>query len=398
MRLLRWTGVGEAGAPFAGLATLLRDVEPAALAALPAPQRGALDAALAGGATSIAPLAAALASAAATGSAMPGEAAHATQRAVATATATLLRTLARERPLALLLDGAERLDRPSALALEFCARRLPPGAGLLLTRLPGDDGVGEGDAIALDALRGADHAERHLLGPLSPTSWSGCCASGSSAPACSSRRRRGAELSRVCAAAGGNPGHALALAAALPAGEPAPAVLPPAAGPPPFAKRLETLDARAAATLLAIVTATRPTLPLLRRLLGAAATTAVERLEALELVEVAGERVLPAHPLLAGVVYAAADDEQRRTLHRRLAEAVDDHEERARQLAHAELLPQALPALRAAAAAPPPAAPRRPPPSCWSWRSLATTIRCCGCAPPSTISRPATRRAPRRCC
>lgn len=347
IQVLRCEG-DEAGAPFAALATLLREVEPAARAALPAPQRAALEAALAGGAATTAPIGAAFAGAAATGGAQPVEALRATQRAVATATATLLSTLARERPLALLLDGAERLDRPSSLALEFCARRLPPGAGLLLTRLPHDDS--ERDGIALAALRHVDRAERHLLGPLSPEELERLLRARLQRPGLFEPAPARAELSRVCAAAGGNPGHALALAAALPAGEPAPAVLPPSAAPPPFAQRLQTLDAHAAAALLAIVTATRPTLPLLRRLLGAAATTEVERLEALELVAVVGERVLPAHPLLAGVVYAAADHEQRRTLHRRLAQAVDDPEERARQLAHAELLPQALPALRAAAA------------------------------------------------
>ncbi|MDR9372549.1 AAA family ATPase, partial [Conexibacter sp. JD483] len=124
--------------PYGALAALVAQLDPALTQALPAPQRAALAQALAGEAVD--------------------------QRLIGTATRTLIGVLTRARPLALALDGAERLDRPSALVLEFCARRLPAGAGLLLTRLPG--GAGEGDRLALAALRGTDHAERHRLGPL----------------------------------------------------------------------------------------------------------------------------------------------------------------------------------------------------------------------------------------
>ncbi len=93
----------EAAFSYSALADLLVSVEPEILAALPTPQRDALEIALLR-----------------TG---PGDAA-AGQRAIATATVSVLRLLATSTPLLVAVDDVQWLDRPSARVLEFAARRL----------------------------------------------------------------------------------------------------------------------------------------------------------------------------------------------------------------------------------------------------------------------------------
>src|SRR4051794_9565747 len=99
--VLRVRGVeSEVEVAFAGLHELLRPVL-GELDRLPAPQRAALEAAL-----GLAPAAAA------------------ERHLVGAATLGLLAALAEERPVVVLADDVQWLDRPSASALMFAARRL----------------------------------------------------------------------------------------------------------------------------------------------------------------------------------------------------------------------------------------------------------------------------------
>src|SRR3954447_5408183 len=99
--VLRVRGVeSEIEVAFAGLHELLRPVL-GELGRLPAPQRGALEAAL-----GLAPAAAA------------------ERHLVGAATLGLLAGLAEERPVVVLADDVQWLDRPSASALTFAGRRL----------------------------------------------------------------------------------------------------------------------------------------------------------------------------------------------------------------------------------------------------------------------------------
>ncbi len=95
----------ELGTAYAGLVDLLRPLPDSLLAALPPPQRQALTAALLRGAPT------------------PGSTAG--DFAVATALTALLGDLAADRPLLLVLDDAQHLDRASAGALAHVARRAP---------------------------------------------------------------------------------------------------------------------------------------------------------------------------------------------------------------------------------------------------------------------------------
>src|SRR5262245_41478945 len=108
--------LAEATLSFAVLGDLLEGVPEKHFAALPEPQRRALDVALlrVRGGTS------------------PPDA-----RTVAVATRSLLHALASERPLLLAIDDAQWVDAPSARTLSFAIRRIGEDrAGVLLTRRP----------------------------------------------------------------------------------------------------------------------------------------------------------------------------------------------------------------------------------------------------------------------
>jgi hypothetical protein len=106
----------EARLSFAALHDLLDGVSPDELAGLPEPQLQALDVALL--------------RAAPTGSA-PGE------HAIAVGLLSALRALAARGPVIVAIDDLQWLDRPSAEALAFAARRLDGAAvGFLLTTRP----------------------------------------------------------------------------------------------------------------------------------------------------------------------------------------------------------------------------------------------------------------------
>jgi len=293
----------EARLSFAALTDLLQAVLEEVLPSLPPPQRRALEAALLLREPDPAP----------------------EQRAVSTAFLKVLQVLAARDPLLIAVDDAQWLDAPSRAVLEFAARRLGEGrvAVLLAVR------VEEGNArLGLERAFGEERVETIRVGPLSLGALHRLL-----------RRRLGTPLPRpllmrVHETSGGNPFFALELARALSRNA---ELTPGAALPVPDTLR-ELVDRRIAAlsepvrrTLEAVAALGDPPLVLVR---GAGVVPrAVDEAVAAGLLELDGDRVRFAHPLLASGVYSALGPEARRALHERLAAVVEDPEQRARHLA-----------------------------------------------------------------
>src|SRR5579859_2770931 len=292
----------EAPLSYAALADLLATVPEVVLGVLPRTQRIALEAAL-------------LRSSTRTGN-------H-DHRAVATGLLSVLNGLAREAPVLVAIDDLQWLDASSRRALEFAVRRRSARIGILASiRSTARDA-----RYAEAQLSDGEQREHLEVGPLSLGSLSRLL-----------KQRTGRTYSRpamvrVLGVSGGNPFFALELARVLgdmqaqTAGMRYPATLADVAR-----ARLAHLDPRAAEVLLAAAALAVPTVEVLERL-QAGATASLERAEELEVVEIEGNRVRFAHPLLASGVYAMASPARRRDIHRRLAAAGLDPEERARHLA-----------------------------------------------------------------
>jgi DNA-binding CsgD family transcriptional regulator len=300
---------------YAALADLLRSVDDEVLGGLPQPQREALDGALlragAGG----------------------GEV---DRRAVGTAALSVLEALAAEAPVVVAIDDVQWLDRPSAHMVEFCARRLPGGVGLLASRR-----VDEESAWTAGLLRvhSTEQVEVRALAGLTMPDLQRLLRERLPEPL--DRRT----LLRVHGASGGNPFYAIELARALPAdAPPAPALPLPPSLDDVVAARIAVLEPAVEEALLAVAVVAYPTIELLERVLGPDAAERIDEAEALGMLELDGVRLRFTHPLLAAGVYARATSGRRRAMHRRLADAVTDLEERARHLAFAGL-PDAVPAL-----------------------------------------------------
>jgi DNA-binding CsgD family transcriptional regulator len=241
---------------------------------------------------------------------------------VGLATLGLLSEVAEQQPLLCVVDDAQWLDRASAQALAFVARRLlaEPVALVFATHEPGEEFRGLPELL-VGGLR--DDAARELLssvltGPLD-------------------ERVR----DRIVAETRGNP---LALLE-LPRGVPG---LPGVASPPgrieeSFRRRLEVLPA--ATRRLLLVAAAEPTgepglVWRAAQLLGIGAEVLAPAADAGLLM--IGERVMFRHPLVRSAVYRAASPADRRAAHQALADETDpqaDPDRRAWHRAQATLGP-----------------------------------------------------------
>jgi len=243
------------------------------------------------------------------------------RRAIAVALLATLRTLAGERPLLVAIDDIQWLDPPSAAALAFALRRLTdvPFCVLMTERT----GTGA-DGVLTPELERALPLERLALAPLSLGAVRRLL-----------QGRLGATfprptLRRIYEQADGKPFFALELARALQARD---AALSPADELPVphdlerlLAERLERLPPKTREPLAAVAALAEPTLELVpEELLEPALADGVLVLE--------GDRFRFAHPLLATVAYRRLGPRARRALHRRLAELVQEPEQRARHLA-----------------------------------------------------------------
>jgi DNA-binding CsgD family transcriptional regulator len=294
---------------YTALGDLLESAGDAVIAGLPGPQRKALEAALLLADT---PLPA------------PD------QRAVSLAALAALRAVAEAGPTLVALDDLQWLDVPSARVLGFVVRRLrDERVGVLASIRPGERG---GDPLGLRTALPQHPARRMPVGPM-PAGAMGHLI----------RARVGAALAypvirKIHQAAGGNPFFALEVGREL-ARRGVPEV--GEALPIPddlrvlLKERLEALPAATRAALLAAAATTRPTEPLVQAAsgLGGRAAGEVARAARGGIVELEGDAIRFTHPLLASTLYGMARVAERRAVHRRLAEHVDDSEERARHLA-----------------------------------------------------------------
>src|SRR4051794_10636594 len=245
---------------------------------------------------------------------------------VALATLNLVSETAHERPLLCVIDDAQWLDRSSAQVLGFVARRLLAEPVALLFAARETTGAFAGLPELL--IDGLDDAEsRKLLASVIPG------------------RLDDRVADQLVAEARGNPLALLELPRGL-----SPAQLAGGFGLPgalslqgrieqSFLRRLEALPENTQRVLLAAAAEPLGDPALLTRVaerLGIAGAVR-EPVESAGLIEIDG-RVRFRHPLVRSAVYRAASAEQRRRVHRALAEATDaetDPDRRAWHLAEA---------------------------------------------------------------
>jgi DNA-binding CsgD family transcriptional regulator len=289
----------EAQLSYAALSDVLESVDGAAFAALPHPQRHALDVALLRSEPSD----------------RPPEA-----RAIAAAFLGVLRELAAKRPVLVAVDDVQWLDTASASALRFAQRRMSdlPVAFLATERSGsprlGSEGVQflEVGGLSIGAIR-VVLAERLDFQPTRTL------------------------LRRLYESAQGNPLFTLELARTIrESGQPVspdqPLAVPTELGTL-LERRLARLSEGAKAAALAAALISEPSAELLETVLGSDATSSLAELREAGVVEVFAGRIRFTHPLMASTVTASASSGQRRAMERTLAGVIDDPVTSARHLA-----------------------------------------------------------------
>jgi DNA-binding CsgD family transcriptional regulator/tetratricopeptide (TPR) repeat protein len=295
----------EAKLAYGGLTDLVAGFADEVLPMLPAPQRSALDVAL----LRAEPIG------------FPTD-----PRAVGTAVLQTLRHLCGDGQLLIAIDDVQWLDESSADVLRFAARRLhEERIGFLLTRRHTD-----GEQPANGDIRAGPVTEI-ALGPLNETELSRLLTGRSQRPL----PRRA--VKQIIAVSGGNPFYALELAASL---ERHPSSLDfddsisvPSSLREVISGRLDELTGPERETLLAAAISAAPTVAILATAVGADAGRLLAGPARAGVVELHGDEVHFVHPLFASVVGSDAPRETRVELHRALAAAVGDPEQRARHLA-----------------------------------------------------------------
>ena len=295
---------------YASLADLLSGVDHSVLADLPTPQRLAIDRVL-----------------------LRAEAEDLTtdQRAVGAGFLSVLELLAEKAPVLVAVDDLQWLDPSSRNVVAFAARRLSARVGVFGTvRTDPDDG-GRGAASWLQ-LPQPDGIARILIRPLSLGGLNAVIT-----------QRLGRSLSRpaivrIQEVSGGNPFYALELARAMD-GDRRSAEMPLSMTLTELVRaRIGSLGDSARDVLLAMACHATPTVELVSRATETDAQDVVEQLADVEgkgIVGIDGHRLRFAHPLLAKGFYTDATPARRRSMHRRLAEIVDEPELKARHLAMA---------------------------------------------------------------
>jgi DNA-binding CsgD family transcriptional regulator len=287
---------------FAGLTDLLDRLPVWSFASLPPPQQRALDAAL-------------------LRADAPRDSTH--SRAVGQALVGVLRAVAAESPTVVAIDDLQWLDPPSGRAVSFALRRLVDESVALLATAR--MGAQEAPPIGLERVFPDGGLRRIRLCPLSERAVDQVLQD-----QLGLNLSRGA-LSRLHERAGGNPFFALEIGRLL-EGERIEAAheLPlPRSLRQLVHERLARLPARTRRVLLASAGMSQPRLSLLGRTAASDLRPAVEE----GIVQVDGDVILFAHPLLALVPYEEASIAERRRIHARHARVVPDGEERARHLA-----------------------------------------------------------------
>jgi DNA-binding CsgD family transcriptional regulator/tetratricopeptide (TPR) repeat protein len=303
----------ETSLSFAALADLLAATSGESLDSLPPPQRRAVEIVLllerAG-----------------------GEALE--QRAVAAGFLGALRAVADDRPLVVAVDDVQWLDAPSAGALAFALRRL--GATPITFVLTQRVAPGAPAALGLDRPPPGLPFERVRIEPLSLAALQRLITSRLDVTFTRPLLRR------IQAASGGNPLFALELARALDAAavrDPSEPLSLPEELRQLVGRRLAGLPEATERALLAAALLGQATITRLEAALGAAPSDLLRPAVDADAVRIDGDRVRFSHPLLASAVVDAAGTDQRRAMHRKLADTLEQTEERARHLALAAAEP-----------------------------------------------------------
>ena len=314
---------------FAGLSDLLSPVFDEVASSLAPPRRRALEVALL--------------------LAEPGEE-PADPRAIGLALLDVLHALAERGAVVIALDDVQWLDSASAAALQMALRRLrddPVGLLATLRKAPGVVAPFElENAFAEELL------ERVWVGPLSL---------GGLHHILKERLElelTRPELARVQETSGGNPFFAIELGRELLRTDTRPAPGQALRVPENLRElvggRLERLPAETVDLLLSAAAGARPTVDLLATAMDEEPGRVLEGLERAVgegVVWLDGSQVRFANPLLASICYEQAPQSRRRAVHRALADAVTDVEERARHRALAAEGPDAAVASELEAAA-----------------------------------------------
>ena len=289
---------------YTALADLLDGVPASAWADLPDPQRFAVDQVL-----------------------MRADNGSATdQRAVAAAFLSVVEYLTDEGPLLVAIDDLQWIDPSSMHVVAFAARRLTGHVGILGSVRTDGDGIGG----AWVQLPRPDAVSRIRLNPLGIHDLHA---------AVSTRLRRPFSrptMGRIHEVSGGNPFYAIELARAIAERAPGVETSLPRTLADVVRTRINGLDPDVHDALLAASCMASPTVELVSSATVSDDDRLVELLENAEskgIIAIDGNRIYFAHPLLARGVYTESTPGHRRTMHRRLADIVDEPELRARHLA-----------------------------------------------------------------
>jgi hypothetical protein len=277
---------------YGSAADLLTDVDPTVWGDLPSPQRGALDRVL-----------------------LRADGAPTDQRTVAAGFLSVVNALADESPLLLAIDDLQWLDVSSKNVVAYIARRVSGRVGVLGCVRTDHDG---GDVTSWLHMPRPDAMTRIAVSPFKL---------GGLHRVVSERLGRSLPrpaMVRICEVSGGNPLYALELARATSD----PTAKFEARLPQTLAglvrARIGDLDADVQELLLAAACVAAPTVRIVGNVTNIDDERVVELLAQAEgkgAVTIEGDRLRFAHPLLAWGVYTNATAAQRRSMHRRLAEA-----------------------------------------------------------------------------
>ena len=296
----------ETALSYSSLADLLDDLDEAAFAGLPPPQRLAIDRVLLR---------------------VGADGPDADQRAVAAAFISVVEGLAEVSPVLIGIDDLPWLDPPSALIVSSAARRLTGAVGFLATTRTGP---ASGRAESVLEMRRPDALNRIHMGALSVGALHAVLS-----------RQLGRWFSRpkitqIHELSGGNPFYAIELARAMDGRNAIGRASLPTSLAALVRARIGALDVEAQDALLATACLADPTVALIAQATDADVADVLAVLEDMEdkgIVEIDGHRVRFSHPLLTRGIYGDAATARRRAMHRRLADVIDEPEGKARHLA-----------------------------------------------------------------
>ncbi len=296
----------EARYAYAAVADLLDTVDTAVLADLPAVQRTALERVLL----------------------LAGDGPPTNERTVAAAFLSVLQLLGVEAPVLVIIDDTQWLDTSSQVVFGYAARRLTGRVGVLASVRTGESRSGEPPSWLRMAR--PDSMARVKVQPLTLGGVHSLISKhlGHTLPR--------PLITRIHEVSGGNPFFALELARSV-ADEPSRGVIDlPDSLAVLVRQRIGRPNDELSAVLLAASCAALPTVERVSRAIDLTVDRVVEVVESVEasgVVELEGNKVRFCHPLFASGVYTGASPPQRRAMHRKLADTVEEPELRARHLA-----------------------------------------------------------------